>query len=96
MEIKGTIKNITPVQMFGAKNFKKAEIWIEIPDGQYPQTISVEATKDKADEIQSLQVGMEIKCSINLRGRLWSGDDGVEKVFNSIQLWKYETIGSDF
>tara|TARA_R110001606_G_scaffold268257_1_gene416968 strand:+ start:27 stop:317 length:291 start_codon:yes stop_codon:yes gene_type:complete len=96
MEIQGKIIKIGKVETFGSKGFKKAELWLEVKDGEYPQTLNLEVVKDKADEIQSLQVGTEIKAYINLRGRKWMGVDGVEKVFNSITLWKYEAVDVAF
>ncbi len=96
MEVQGKIVKIGKVETFGSNGFKKAELWLEVPDGEYPQTLNLEVLKDKANEIQSLQVGTEIKAHINLRGRKWTGSDGVEKVFNSITLWKYEAVEVEF
>ena len=93
MEIKGKVIQINPVQTLGANNFKKASIWIETAD-QYPQTIEIEFVKDKADEIQAIEVGSDVTVKINIRGRKWTGNDGVEKVFVSIQGWEYESTSS--
>ena len=93
MEIKGKVIQVNPVQTLGANNFKKASIWIETAD-QYPQTIEIEFVKDKADEIQTIEVGSDVTVQIDIRGRKWTGNDGVEKVFTSIQGWKYESTSS--
>jgi hypothetical protein len=90
MELKGTIIKVNPVQTVGANGFKKASIWIETAD-QYPQTIEIEFVKDKADEIQSLAMGTNLTVQININGRKWTNKEGVQKVFNSVQGWKYET-----
>ena len=38
-------------------------------------------------------VGDEIDASINIRGREWTNPkDGVVKYFNTIEIWKVETI----
>ena len=92
MEIKGTIVQITPVQTVGKNNFKKSSIWLETAD-QYPQTIEIEFVKDKADEIQSLSIGSNITVQIDIKGRKWTNPDGLTRVFNTIQGWKY---ASDF
>jgi len=92
MEIKGTIVQITPVQTVGKNNFKKSSIWIETAD-QYPQTIEIEFVKEKADEIQSLSIGSNITVQIDIKGRKWTNPDGLTRVFNTIQGWKY---ASDF
>ena len=96
MELKGKVVKVNPTESFGANGFKKAELWIEVLDGEYSQTLSIEAVKEKADEIQSIKIGSEIKVFFNLRGRVWTNKEGVEKVFNSIQLWKYEQIKIEF
>lgn len=92
MEIKGTIFQINPVQTVGKNNFKKASIWIETAD-QYPQTIEIEFIKEKADEIQALSSGSNITVQIDIKGRKWTNKDGLVKVFNTVQGWKY---ASDF
>jgi len=91
MEIKGKVVNVKPVETVGANNFKKSSIWIETSTDQYPQTIEIEFVKDKADEIQTIEVGSDVTVKINIRGRKWTGNDGVEKVFTSIQGWKVES-----
>jgi len=91
MEIKGKVINVKPVETVGANNFKKASIWVETTTDQYPQTIEIEFVKDKADEIQTIEVGSEVTVKINIRGRKWTGNDGVEKVFTSIQGWNVES-----
>ena len=91
MEIKGKVVNVKPVETVGANNFKKASIWIETTTEQYQQTIEIEFVKDKADEIQTIEVGSDVTVKINIRGRKWTGNDGVEKVFTSIQGWKVES-----
>ena len=91
MEIKGKVINVKPVETVGANNFKKASIWVETTTDQYPQTIEIEFIKDKADEIQTIEVGSDVTVKINIRGRKWTGNDGVEKVFTSIQGWNVES-----
>tara|TARA_R100000541_G_scaffold41154_1_gene48565 strand:- start:72 stop:353 length:282 start_codon:yes stop_codon:yes gene_type:complete len=91
MEIKGKVINVKPVETVGANNFKKASIWVETTTEQYPQTIEIEFVKDKADEIQTIEVGSDVTVKINIRGRKWTGNDGVEKVFTSIQGWNVES-----
>jgi len=91
MEIKGKVVNVKPVETVGANNFKKSSIWVETTTDQYPQTIEIEFVKDKADEIQTIEVGSDVTVKINIRGRKWAGNDGVEKVFTSIQGWKVES-----
>ncbi len=91
MKVSGKVVQVNPVQTVGANNFKKASIWIETNEDQYPQTIEIEFIKEKADEIQSIEVGSELTVQINLKGRIWENNEGVKKCFNTIQGWKYES-----
>ena len=51
-------------------------------------------TQDKCALGDNLNIGDEVDASINLRGREWtSPKDGVVKYFNTIEIWKLETIG---
>lgn len=86
-QVKGVVKNVTPVNQV-SENFRKCEVWVETP-GEYSQTIPVQFSQDKADAVQSVQVGQEITIEIDLRGRIWTGADGVEKCFGSNEGWKY-------
>ena len=90
MELKGKVVQVNAVQTVGQNGFKKASIWIET-GGDYKQTIEIEFVKEKADEIQQITVGTALTVQIDLRGRKWTNKEGIERVFNSIQGWKYET-----
>lgn len=94
MEVNGIVVQVNPVQTVGANNFKKATLWIETLGSEYPQILEIEFTKDKADEIQSIEPKSEITIGINLRGRQWTNPQGETKVFNSVQGWKYEVKNS--
>ena len=93
MKVTGLIKKVGKVEVVSDK-FKKREIWVEIDrESNYPQTLNIQVSQDKADKF-NLQEGQEAELEINLRGRTWTGSDGVEKCFNTIECWKWETVGS--
>tara|TARA_R110001592_G_scaffold254870_1_gene518375 strand:+ start:273 stop:659 length:387 start_codon:yes stop_codon:yes gene_type:complete len=92
MNVQGTIYKVGEVQQISEK-FKKREIVIKT-EGDYPQFIGCQLTQDKCSLGSFLNVGDEVDASINLRGREWiSPKDGVVKYFNTIEIWKLETIG---
>ena len=92
MNLQGTIYKVGEVQQISEK-FKKREVVIKIW-GDYPQFIGCQLTQDKCSLGDVLNVGDEVDASINLRGREWiSPKDGVVKYFNTIEIWKLETIG---
>lgn len=91
MNLQGTIYKVGEVQQISEK-FKKREVVIKI-EGDYPQFIGCQLTQDKCALGDNLNIGDEVDASINLRGREWtSPKDGVVKYFNTIEIWKLETI----
>jgi Domain of unknown function (DUF3127) len=93
MEITGQIHKIGDVINVSDK-FSKREVIITIPDDKYPQHISLQLTGKNINLSDTLAVGSQVKASINLRGRLYTGADGVEKCFNSLEAWKFDVIGT--
>lgn len=88
MEVSGTVKKTSDVQTFPS-GFRKREL-ILTTEEQYPQHLSIEFVQDKADLLNELKIGDEVKVSINLRGREWTSPEGVTKYFNTIQGWRIE------
>ena len=90
MEVIGKIKVIGATQDVSA-SFKKRELVVTTEE-QYPQHISVEFQQAKVDDLNSYQVGEQVKVSINLRGREWVNPQGETRYFNSIQGWRIEKM----
>ena len=94
MKVTGLIKKVGEVQVV-SDTFKKREIWVETDrDSNYPQTLNIQLNQDNADKF-NLKKGQEAELEINLRGRTWTGSDGIEKCFNSIECWKWEAVGNE-
>lgn len=93
MKVTGKIKLINETQTFG-NNFNKREL-VVTTDEQYPQYILIEFTQDKCTLLDKFQVGQNVEVSINLRGRIWTNPDGVDKYFNSIQGWRITGLESE-
>jgi hypothetical protein len=87
MEITGQIKEVFATQTISEK-FKKRE-FVLTTDGStpYPQHISFQVTKDNCDKLNSYSTGDEVNVHFNLKGREWSGPNGV-KYFNTLEAWK--------
>jgi single-strand DNA-binding protein len=88
MEVVGKLKVIGQVETVSEK-FKKREIVVEI-EGQYPQFIPMQLTQDKVSLAGFLQVGQQVKCHINLRGREWTSKEGSVKYFLTLEIWKID------
>lgn len=86
-ELTGTVKIIQEPQTF-ASGFSKRELIVTVPDGNYPQDISLEFLKEKADLLNDLNVGDEVTVSFNLRGREYNG-----KYYNNLTGWKLQKGG---
>ena len=93
MEVLGKVKVINPEQVVSA-TFKKREL-VVTTDEQYPQHILIEFAQDKVELLNSLNIGVNVKVSINLRGREWTNPQGETKYFNQIQGWRVEKVGAE-
>lgn len=93
MEVTGKIKVVGAEQQVSA-SFKKRELVVTTEE-QYPQSIMIEFVQDKTDLLNTVQVGDNVKVSINLGGREWVNPQGETKYFNSIKGWRIEKIQSE-
>lgn len=92
-DIKGTIKRIGATEQKSEK-FSKRTLILDIEDGKYSQVCEFQATGERCALLEQFAVGDQVSVAWNLRGREWSGKDGVVKVFNSCDIWKIERIGA--
>lgn len=88
MELTGKVKVVNAEKQVNA-TFKNRELVITTEE-QYPQDILIEFSQEKCDLLNSLQIGQQVKVSINIRGRAWVNPQGETKYFNSIQGWKID------
>jgi hypothetical protein len=51
----------------------------------------MQITQDKCSELDKFRDGDMIKVQFNLKGREWSGPQGV-KFFNTLEAWKIELV----
>ncbi|QHB39642.1 hypothetical protein mymlan62_gp036 [Flavobacterium phage vB_FspS_mymlan6-2] len=86
MELNVKIHSIGQTQNVSDK-FSKREFVVETQE-EYKQYLLLQVTKDKCGLLDSYKVGQEVKVSLNLRGRLWTNPEGVEKCFNTLECWK--------
>ena len=94
-KIKGTVYKVSQEEVKSEK-FKKRDLILETVEGDYKQYLTVQFSNAKCDLLNNVRIGDMISISINLRGRLWTGADGIEKSFNTIEGWQIEAdkIGS--
>ena len=89
MEIKGRLIKKEEVRVITEK-FKNLKFVVET-SGEYPQTIQMELQNANTSKLDSISVGDEVKCSIDIRGRKWINTEGMDVYFNTIVCWKIES-----
>lgn len=89
LKVKGIIRSIGEIKEFGSKGFKSVKWSLEMPDGEYPQTVEFESTQKNAEGfVKFNKVGDSVDVKFNLRGRVWNDPKtGEDKVFNSLNAW---------
>lgn len=89
--LEGTIYKIGTKEVKSEK-FSKRDLILEVIEGEYKQHLSIQFSNAKCDLLDSFNIGAKVNVSINLRGRLWTGVDNIEKCFNTIEGWKIEAL----
>ena len=68
-----------------ASGFTKREFVLEIQDGKYPQTVKFELLKERVEQLDKFQLGDEVECHFDIRGREHNG-----KFWNNLVAWRLE------
>lgn len=88
-KIVGIIKSIGEEQQI-SDQFVKREFVIQTSE-QYPQILKFQAIQGNTAALDNFDEGETVTVHFNLKGREWTGDDGVTKVFNTLEAWKIES-----
>ena len=87
MKITGElIEKFEAVQV--SEKYLKREFVLKVKEGNYFQELLIQLGQDNCYLIDSIKVGEQIECSINLKGRPWTNPQGQTKWFNSIEAWQ--------
>ena len=86
MQLNGSIHSIGQTEVKSEK-FAKRDLVLAIVDGNYTQYLNIQFTNSNCEKLDAFRIGQNVTIPINLRGRLWTGADGIEKCFNSIEGW---------
>jgi hypothetical protein len=91
MELTGKLIKKMPLQTGTGKNgeWKKQDFIIEVP-GTYPKKIALVAWGDRANEILNMELGQEIKASIDIESREYN-----ERWYTDVKAWKIEKTTSN-
>lgn len=88
MQITGKITNIAPKVVVGQKQTEKQSIRIEETEGQYPNSLMLDAFGKKIAEISNLKLGDEVTAEFN--GRTSTHN---EKTYNNLSVWRITKTG---
>lgn len=86
MQLHGSIHSIGQTEVKSEK-FAKRDLVLAIVDGNYTQYLNIQFTNTNCEKLDAFTIGQNVTIPINLRGRLWTGADGIQKCFNSIEGW---------
>src|SRR6187549_1262508 len=73
-----------------SERFTKREFVLEITDSKYPQMVLFQLTGERCSQLDSLEVGDDVRVEFSLRGREWKSPTGEVKYFNSLDVWQVE------
>lgn len=94
MELKGKVHEVGTTQQV-SETFKKRTLVVEYAENPtYPEYISLDAIQDKADLLNNIKVGDEVEVFFNLRGRPWTDKEGKTVYFNSLIIWRINSLTS--
>ncbi len=94
MELKGKVHEIGALQQV-SETFKKRDLIIEYAENPtYPEYIRFEALQDKTGLFDSLKVGDQVEVAFNLRGRPWTDKTGKVSYFNSLVVWRINSLNN--
>ena len=89
-EANGTVIFIGDTQQI-KDTFRKRAFVVQIGDGNYPQEVQFEVTKDNCQALDAFKVGDAIRVLFNIRGRGYDKKDGSGKGwFTSLEAWKID------
>ena len=78
----GRIKVINDTQTFPS-GFQKREFVVTVPNGEYPQDLKFELTKDNVVKLDQLAIGDEIEVEFDIRGNEFK-----EKYYVNLSAWR--------
>ena len=87
IQISGEIEEIFDTHEYSEK-FRKREVVLKhAPNPQWPELLKLEFINAKTDLLDQYNIGDEVDCDINLKGRKWENDNGSGYVV-SLQCWR--------
>jgi hypothetical protein len=93
MNVNGTVHSKGETQQVSDKFSKRTLVLKTDENTPYPNFIEFQATQNKCELLDSVNVGQQVEVSFNLNGKLWTNKEGIEKCFNSLNIWRISQVG---
>ena len=78
----GRIKVINDTQTFPS-GFQKREFVVTVPNGEWPQDLKFELTKDKCEKLDQFKADDEVEVEFDIRGNEFK-----EKYYVNLSAWR--------
>lgn len=88
-EIIGKVYFKSEVELIGANQMQK-QILVVKTDAELPQKLPIEFIKDNCNLLNNLQIGQQVKVSVNVRGNEYQDRNQVTRFGLSFQGWKVD------
>lgn len=88
--VHGAVKRISD-EMSTGSGFRKREVIVTVPNGDYPQTLKIEASGDNADVVSGFREKDKIAFEVAFRGREWE-KEGRSGVVNSLRYLGHQVV----
>lgn len=88
-EVIGKVYFKSEIELIGANQMAKQILVVET-DAEYPQKLPIEFIKEKCDLLNNLQIGQQVKVSVNIRGNEYQDRNQVTRFGLSFQGWKID------
>lgn len=83
-EMTGAIKRVLPPQTKG--NFTFQAVHLEVRDGDYTDTVELQASGDRMADCALLKEGQPVSVRFVIKGREWVSPQGEVKAFNTLKI----------
>ena len=93
MELIGKLEEVRPAIQRTA-TFTVREFVLEVENqrnAQWNDHILFQVSNNNVGLLDSFNVGQMIKVTFDIQGRRWTGQEGTQRVFNTLSAWRLES-----
>jgi len=93
MELIGKLEEVREaIQRTATFTVREFVLEVENPrNAQWNDHILFQVSNNNVGLLDSFSVGQMIKVTFDIQGRRWTGQDGTQRVFNTLSAWRLES-----